>query len=50
MLTDAHLRAVVELSRDFKQYLHELHRGDEGKRAERKVERLDSYAAKTCLS
>lgn len=45
VLTDSHLRAVVELSRDFKQYLQDLHRGDEAKRAERKIERLDSYAA-----
>ncbi|KAI0802934.1 P-loop containing nucleoside triphosphate hydrolase protein [Xylaria sp. FL0064] len=44
MITDEHLRAVVELSRDFKAYLNELHKGDEAKRAERKYERLDSYA------
>ncbi|KAI1383576.1 P-loop containing nucleoside triphosphate hydrolase protein [Hypoxylon trugodes] len=43
LVTDEHLRAVVELSRDFKNYLNELHKGDEGKRAERKYERLDSY-------
>ncbi|KAI1372638.1 P-loop containing nucleoside triphosphate hydrolase protein [Hypoxylon crocopeplum] len=43
VITDEHLRAVVELSRDFKNYLNELHKGDEGKRAERKYERLDSY-------
>lgn len=41
VLTDKHLRAVVEMSRDFKQYLHELHKGDEEKRAERRHERLD---------
>ncbi|RYC59099.1 hypothetical protein CHU98_g7106 [Xylaria longipes] len=44
VITDEHLRAVVELSRDFKTYLNELHKGDEAKRAERKYERLDSYA------
>ncbi|KAI1750558.1 P-loop containing nucleoside triphosphate hydrolase protein [Xylaria castorea] len=44
IITDEHLRAVVELSRDFKTYLNELHKGDEAKRAERKYERLDSYA------
>ncbi|KAI0432789.1 P-loop containing nucleoside triphosphate hydrolase protein [Xylaria sp. FL1042] len=44
IITDEHLRAVVELSRDFKSYLNELHKGDEAKRAERKYERLDSYA------
>ncbi|KAI5926623.1 P-loop containing nucleoside triphosphate hydrolase protein [Camillea tinctor] len=43
VITDEHLRAVVELSRDFKNYLNELHKGDEAKRAERKYERLDSY-------
>lgn len=43
IVTDDHLRAVVELSRDFKTYLGELHRGDEAKRAERNYERLDSY-------
>ncbi|KAI1502348.1 P-loop containing nucleoside triphosphate hydrolase protein [Biscogniauxia marginata] len=46
IITDEHLRAVVELSRDFKNYLNELHKGDEAKRAERKYERLDSYEGK----
>lgn len=41
LITDVHLKAVVELSADFKTYLNELHRGDEAKRAERKYERLD---------
>ncbi|OTB14186.1 hypothetical protein K445DRAFT_23968 [Daldinia sp. EC12] len=43
IITDKHLRAVVELSKDFKDYLNELHRGDEAKRAERKYERLEQY-------
>lgn len=43
MVTDEHLRAVVELSKDFKDYLNTLHQGDEGKRAERKFDRLGSY-------
>ncbi|KAF2091476.1 hypothetical protein K490DRAFT_32941 [Saccharata proteae CBS 121410] len=43
LLTDKHLRAVVEMSRDFKNYLTELHVGDEAKRAARKRERLDDY-------
>ncbi|KAJ9142057.1 ATPase (AAA) domain protein [Pleurostoma richardsiae] len=42
VLTDDHLRAVVELSKDFKDYLNNLHKGDEGKRAERRYERLDN--------
>jgi len=44
MVTDDHLRAVVELSKDFQDYLDKLHRGDESKRAERKGERLDSFS------
>jgi hypothetical protein len=44
LLTDSHLRAVVDLSRDFKDYLNDLHKGDEGKRAERKYDRLDSFS------
>lgn len=43
MVKDDHLRAVVELSTDFKDYLKDLHRKDEGKRAEHRYERLDSY-------
>jgi len=42
-VTDSHLRAVVDLSKDFKDYLQILHSGDESKRAERKSERLDTY-------
>lgn len=44
LLTDSHLRAVVELLKDFKDYLNSLHQGDEGKRSERKYERLDSFS------
>ncbi|OLN96128.1 ATPase family AAA domain-containing protein 3B 1 [Colletotrichum chlorophyti] len=47
MVTDSHLRAVIELSKDFKGYLRELHRRDEGKRAEDRHERLDSYDGST---
>lgn len=43
VVTDKHLRAIVELSRDFKEYLDELHKGNESKRAQRKYERLDDY-------
>jgi hypothetical protein len=43
VVTDNHLRAVVELSKDFEDYLSKLHKGDESKRAERKGERLDSF-------
>jgi hypothetical protein len=41
VLTEKHLKSVVEMSRDFKEYLNELHLGDEGKRAERRHERLN---------
>jgi len=44
LLTDKHLRAVVELSKDFKNYLDALHVGDEAKRAERKRDRLDNFS------
>ncbi|KAK7984661.1 P-loop containing nucleoside triphosphate hydrolase [Apiospora saccharicola] len=43
LVTDRHLKAVVELSKDFKDYLFELHNGDEAKRAEGRVERLDTF-------
>ncbi|KAK2051880.1 ATPase [Colletotrichum caudatum] len=45
MVTDNHLRAVVELSKDFKGYLNDLHRRDEEKRAEDRYERLATYTA-----
>ena len=44
VMTDKHLRDVVELSRDFKDYLDTLHKKDEGERAAMKHERFDSYA------
>ncbi|KAK7994263.1 P-loop containing nucleoside triphosphate hydrolase protein [Apiospora marii] len=44
LVTDRHLRAVVELSKDFKDYLQELHSADEDKRAQgRRTERLGSF-------
>ncbi|KAK7961913.1 P-loop containing nucleoside triphosphate hydrolase protein [Apiospora aurea] len=43
LVTDQHLRAVVELSKDFKDYLKELHMADEDKRAQGRAERLDSF-------
>lgn len=43
MITDSHFKAVTELSRDFRDYLHELKKGDESERAERRMERLDTY-------
>ncbi|TDZ54529.1 ATPase family AAA domain-containing protein 3B [Colletotrichum trifolii] len=48
-VTDNHLRAVVELSKDFKGYLDDLHTRDEGKRARQRMERLDSYEANSIM-
>lgn len=42
-LTEEHLKSVVELSKDFKDYLDELHTGDEAKRARIRKERLDDF-------
>ncbi|RYP71351.1 hypothetical protein DL771_004839 [Monosporascus sp. 5C6A] len=42
LLTEEHLREVVELYRSFKMYFSELH-GSEGKRALDRGERLDSF-------
>lgn len=44
LVLDHHLRQVMEMSREFKQYLEKLHIGDESKRAEREGERLDALA------
>ena len=41
LLTEEHLREVIELCRSFKKYFSELH-GSEGKRAFNRGERLDS--------
>jgi hypothetical protein len=47
VLTDQHLKSVVEVSKDFKDYLNSLHRGDEAKRAERRNERLHDAIVKS---
>lgn len=39
MLTDKHLKSVVEMSRDFKKYIDDIHQGNEDIRAERRRER-----------
>lgn len=44
LVTDRHLKSVLALSKDFKNYLTELHQGhDEAERARRRQERLDSF-------
>lgn len=47
ILTDNHLRAVVELSRDFKHYMDDLHGKDEPKRAQMRKERLSLTSSTT---
>ncbi|KAI1854569.1 hypothetical protein JX265_007560 [Neoarthrinium moseri] len=42
-VTDAHFKPILEMSQSFKNYLEELHVGDEAKRAERTYARLDGY-------
>jgi hypothetical protein len=39
VLTDKHLKSVVEMSRDFKNYIDDIHQGNEDIRAERRRER-----------
>lgn len=44
LLTDRHLKSVLALSKDFKDYLTELHQGDdEARRAQKRKERLDDF-------
>ena len=43
LVTDTHLRAVAGFSRDFKNYLQTLHKGNEAARAQRKFERYDGF-------
>lgn len=35
VLRESHIQQIVHMSQEFKDYLRELHQGDEGKRAER---------------
>jgi hypothetical protein len=42
-VTEDHFKAVIELSRDFKEYLDELHLKSEDGRAAARLERLDSF-------
>ncbi|KAL8827476.1 MAG: hypothetical protein Q9170_007000 [Blastenia crenularia] len=45
LLKDTHIMQIVRMSKEFKTYLHELHQGDESKRAERQRIRFDEYDA-----
>ncbi|OQO11118.1 hypothetical protein B0A48_05373 [Cryoendolithus antarcticus] len=43
MVEEHHVQQVAEMSREFRLYLNELHKGDEEKRAARAFERLDRW-------
>lgn len=43
LVKNKHLKAVVELIADFKNYMYKMHRGDESKRAAERNERYDEY-------
>lgn len=47
LLKDTHIMQIVRMSKEFKTYLHELHQGDESKRAERQRMRYDDYEAQS---
>ena len=46
MLKDTHIMQIVRMSGEFKNYLGELHQGNESKRAERQRIRLDDFSAR----
>ena len=50
LLKDTHIMQIVRMSKEFKTYLHELHQGDESKRAERQGVRYDNYDAQSGAS
>lgn len=43
LLKDTHIMQVVQMSKQFRDYLNKLHQGDEGKRAERERLRYDHF-------
>ena len=43
LLKDKHIEQVAKMSKQFRDYLNNLHQGDEGKRAERERLRLDGF-------
>ena len=46
VLRESHIQQIVHMSQEFKQYLRELHRGDEAKRADRQRIRFDEFDQK----
>ena len=47
LLKETHIMQIVRMSKEFKTYLHDLHQGDESKRAERQRIRFDTYDARS---
>ena len=45
-LRKTHIQQIVRMSREFKDYLSKLHRGDEAKRADRQRIRFDEFDEK----
>ena len=45
VLRKTHIQQIVRMSQEFKDYLKELHRGDEAKRAERQRIRYDEFVS-----
>lgn len=43
VLRERHIQQIVHMSQEFKEYLRELHRGDEAKRADRQRIRYDDF-------
>ena len=43
LLKESHIMQIVRMSKEFKTYLRELHRGDEAKRADRQRIRYDEF-------
>ena len=46
ILHKRHIQQIVNMSKEFKDYLRELHRGDEAKRADRQRIRYDEFDQK----
>ena len=47
ILHERHVQQIVHMSQEFKDYLKDLHRGDEAKRADRQRIRFDDFDAKS---
>ena len=47
VLRERHIKQIVHMSQEFQDYLKELHRGDEAKRADRHRIRYDEFDGKS---